>query len=374
MALEPDAVGAVDQRVAGDARGLLVRLAEAAVYHEQLAAGLDRTFALFGLDGGVTVDDVAAVGVKAELGEYHARRVLVVPVAEVGVARLSPGALVVDHRALERVEHAAGEGAVVAAPEVPHHVQRTLVAADPCALDHGVGVVHQRLAGVPPAAVADAGELAVLRKRYAAVEQQIAVAGEIGTAALVYEVQVPPERLAVAEGVDVLVHERALLGRQFVGVGGVDGRQVGGVQRIDARVQAHRPVVVVYAVEHQPVVHVVAGVAHDDLTLQLEAEYGQRQLARLLVRGAVNALAELGQRAQRHAVAALERQLVVVVAGDAQHREHAGRGAGRRAQPEYVVVAPLYVYVPLAHEQLHHAGRLRPAVEDVAHDVQPVHR
>ena len=36
------------------------------------------------------------------------------------------------------------------------------------------------------------------------------------------------------------------------------------------------------------------------------------------------------------------------------------------------MVAPLYVYVPLAHQCFNYAGRLRAAVKDVADDVQPV--
>ena len=77
----------------------------------------------------------------------------------------------------------------------------------------------------------------LLRERDAAVIEQVAVADEVGAAAAVYEVHVPAERLALAEGVDVLVHQRLLLRAEGVGVGGVDGGEVRGVERVDARVE-----------------------------------------------------------------------------------------------------------------------------------------
>ena len=56
---QAQAAGVIDERVAGDARLLVVGLAEAAVDDDGFAAGLDRALALLDLDRDVAIDDVA---------------------------------------------------------------------------------------------------------------------------------------------------------------------------------------------------------------------------------------------------------------------------------------------------------------------------
>ena len=321
----------------------------------------------------MAVDDVAAVRVQAELPQDHAGGALVVPEAEIGVFRLLPGALVVHHGPLEGVEHPAGEGAVVAAPEIPHHVQGRFVAIGPGAFYHDVRIVQQRLAGVPFAAVADPGKLPVLGHGDAAVVEQIAVAAEICAAIFINEVNMAAQGLALPEGGHIFLHQGLFLRRQLIGIGRVDGGPEGRIQGVHAIIQADGVACKVDALQHQPGIHAVARVALDNLPLQLKAQ-GIQGVVQHFARGAaVHLPGKLRQRAQGDAVAPLQQVGVAVVHGDAQHREDAGRAARRRAQPQDVVVAPLDVDVGVLHQRVQQAGRFAAPVENVAYDVQPLH-
>ena len=66
MGNDPHVAGIEDQCVAGNTGGGLICLAEATVDDDQFAAALDGTFAFFGLDGNMTVDDMAVWSVQTE--------------------------------------------------------------------------------------------------------------------------------------------------------------------------------------------------------------------------------------------------------------------------------------------------------------------
>jgi len=63
---DADIVGVEDQGIAGDTGGGLIGLAEAAVDYDQLTVALDGAFTLLGLDGNMTVDDVAVGAFQTE--------------------------------------------------------------------------------------------------------------------------------------------------------------------------------------------------------------------------------------------------------------------------------------------------------------------
>ena len=67
---ELGAMAVVDERVACDARLLLIGFAEAAVYHKPLALRADRRLPLDGTHGDMPVDDTPCLGVKSELAQY----------------------------------------------------------------------------------------------------------------------------------------------------------------------------------------------------------------------------------------------------------------------------------------------------------------
>ena len=225
---------------------------------------------------------MTALGVKAELCEDHICDLFILPEAEVGVLRLRPGALVIHYSALKGVENTAGEGAVVAAPEIPHHIQRRFVVIGPGAFDNDIGIVEQALTRVPHTAVTHTGKLAVLGHGYAAVVKQISVAAEVCAAVSVDEVHVAAQRLAFAEQGHIFLDQRKLVFVHAVGVGPIDGRPLICVQRVNAVVEDDGIVHKVAAVEHES--HSVAGVTHYHPALELKAQCAQGKLY-ILLRG-----------------------------------------------------------------------------------------
>ncbi len=304
------------------------------------------------MDGGVAVDD-HAVGAAAELLEDHAARGRVLDVLVVGVARLFPGRLVREVGALEGLHHAAGQRREAPAPQVPHPVERDLVVLVPRAAREAVGVVVVLLAREHLALVVDGAECAVLVHGHARVEEHVAVVHEVCAAVVVEEADVGLELLGVAHGAHHVVHDLALALGQLVGV----LRAAGGV----------------HVLEEQPVVHLPVGVAEDHLALELEEDDRDRLLDRVhAVVLAVGLLGEHGELAQAHAVGVLEDLQAVVVHVVADHGGQTGCGAGGRAHPHDVVVAPLDVDGVVGAQAIDDAVGARPAVEDVADEVQMI--
>jgi len=360
------------ERVARDARGLVVGLAEPAVDDDEHAARLDGVLAGGGVDGGVAVDD-HAVGAAAELLEDHAARGRVLDVLVVGVARLFPGRLVREVGALEGLHHAAGQRREAPAPQVPHPVERDLVVLVPRAAREAVGVVVVLLAREHLALVVDGAECAVLVHGHARVEEHVAVVHEVCAAVVVEEADVGLELLGVAHGAHHVVHDLALALGQLVGVLRVEGGEVAGAHRVLDAVDRDHAAGGVHVLEEQPVVHLPVGVAEDHLALELEEDDRDRLLDRVhAVVLAVGLLGEHGELAQAHAVGVLEDLQAVVVHVVADHGGQTGCGAGGRAHPHDVVVAPLDVDGVVGAQAIDDAVGARPAVEDVADEVQVV--
>ena len=111
-----------DQCIARDAGHRLIRAGEAAVDHQQLAAGLDRALALAQLHRHMAVDDEALVR-QVKLMQDAQRRRFVVLEAVIGVLDLYVRLLVLDEVALERRHLAlAKQRGVRAAAQVPQEV------------------------------------------------------------------------------------------------------------------------------------------------------------------------------------------------------------------------------------------------------------
>ena len=109
-----------------------------------------------------------------------------------------------------------------------------------------------------------------------------------------------------------------------------------------------------------------------DPAFELETQSVQRKFERFLVRCAIIFLCKGHERSKRYAVAAADEIHIVVCNGDTQDGEYAGRAARRRAEPEYIVVAPLDVDVRVLHQSIQKPRRLGAAVEDIADYVQLV--
>ena len=187
------------------------------------------------------------------------------------------------------------------------------------------------------------------------------------------------------------VHHLALQRRERIGIGRVNRREMAAAQRIRLALDVHRAGLEVDAVQQAPSLHVVLGMAREQLALELELQNRRRlvharQLHLVLVHVlAVVLRAELGarivgiaahgqrsERAQRDAVANLERLQIAVLDGGHDHLRDAGLRERCRAHPGDVVVAPLHIDLMIGFQRVHDEVGARAAVEDIADDVQAV--
>ena len=232
MGHDADIPGIVDQRIASDAAGGLIGLAEPAVDDDEPAAALDGALALLGLDGDMAVDDMAMGTLQAKLLQDALAHLRVVIKGVVAVFGLGPGALILDEPPLKGGHSVPAEdGAVPARPEPPQEVHAELPL-------RGTGLVIISLAGgllgvvqkLPARALFSAdGEFqegAILGHGDAAVKQEIAIEHLVQPALGVEEADVLLQLLAALEGGGELVNDLALLWCQGIGIGWVHSREV----------------------------------------------------------------------------------------------------------------------------------------------------
>ena len=379
----------------------MVGAAEPAVDDDQPAAPLDGALAVFLLHRHVPVDDVA-VPRQPELGQdAPAGGFLVVP-GVVGVLDLGVGGLVGDKEPLKGGHGAAPEqGRQLAAPQIPQKVLPALpggAALGGVVAPAGplVAVVHQGAAGVQPPLEPLGGKGALFGHGHRPVVEQVAVFDVVDAALGVEEADVLLQFFALAEGGCQLVHHQLLVGVEGGGVGRVDGGEARIPQRVLSAGDVDRPLCVVDAAQVVPPFHLEVGVAVDDGALQLEHDdrdglvHDGAAVQHPLGVGAaggvgvghpdgqvVAAVVAVGQAlqvAQVDAVAVLDHAVVVVGQGGLEDGGAAQGAAGRRPHPDHVVVAPLDVHAVVAQKQVQDDVGPGPAVEQVAHDVQFVHR
>ena len=321
------------------------------------------------MHGHVSVDDVRGGrrGIQPELGENGGDDFVVVEVAVVGVLRLVVAGGILDEVALER-GHAllAVERGIFVRPHEPHGVL-------PEALFVAVGKVvalarpalqflKQRPAAEPLVADLHFFKRPVLLQRHAAVVKQIAVAGAVHAAAVEEVGDVTAQLFAVDEGVAQLLHDHLLPRRQTVGILGVDGREVGVLQGIRLSVDRDRPILEVDLVQQAALLHVVFGMARDELTFQLKEDDRDRlvdlavhvRIVWLVALRAVDGKAvagiarigierKLGKGQQVDAVPVLHRIEIAVLCRDAHDGRDAREAPARRTHPADIVIAPLEI-------------------------------
>ena len=203
--------------------------------------------------------------------------------------------------------------------------------------------------------------------------------------------------LAAPERRGQLVDDVVFLRGQGVGVRRVHCGEVAVLQGVGGSANSDGLVLIVDLVQQQAVLHAELGVPDDLLALQLEEDDGdglvhpggeELILLRILLRVRprqlhgkavgvavlVHLVGEDGQGPQGDTVAGLDDLQVVVVDGVGQHRGHQRPGTGGGAHPQNIVVAPLDVHAVVVQQGVHDNIRPWTAVEDIAHDVQMVHR
>ena len=228
------------------------------------------------------------------------------------------------------------------------------------------------------------------------MEEKVSVADLVKAALGVQKADMPLQFFGVFEGIRQLVDDVVFLGSQLVGVGGIHRGEVAVQHGVDFAVQVDGLVLIVDFVQQQPVLHAKFRTAQHLLALQLEEDNGdgfvhpggeQLVLFRVLIGvGAgeldlelvgvgipVDLIGEDGQGPQGDAVARLNHVQIVVADGVRKHRGNQRPGAGGRAHPEHIVVAPLDVHIIAGHQAVHDDVRPGAPVKNVAHNVQLIH-
>ena len=187
------------------------------------------------------------------------------------------------------------------------------------------------------------------------------------------------------------LHHLAFKRRERIWIGGINRRERAASQRIRLSVDLHRPVFKINVVQNPTALHAVFRMAAEQLPFELELQNGgglvharqlhlvlvqllavvarQKRLARVI---RIVGGGQRRQRAQRNAVADLERFQIAVFHGGHDHLRDASLRERRRAHPRDVVVAPLHIDLMVVFQRVHNQIGARPAVKDIADDVQPV--
>ena len=229
---ELESAAVIDQRISGNAGGLVVGAGEAAVNHHQLSASLAGILATGNVYGNVAVDDVAICALRSESIQNAVAHFGVVAVLEIIALLLGVHGLICEEITFEG-GHAvlAKEGTVRTAPQIPEVVPGVFAfsggyfALEGASHNHAYAV-HQFLSGKLSVWKANFFQTAVCVEGDGSVEKQVAVADIIHTSVLEQTADVALQLVAHAEGVVKLFHQFAFLRSQAEGVGGIDGGQV----------------------------------------------------------------------------------------------------------------------------------------------------
>ena len=397
---ELEVAAVVDQRIARDTGGLVVSLGKASVDHHQFTVGTDRTLALLRAHRDVAVDDVTLRALHAKLIEDHVADFLVLAQGVVMALLLAVSFGIFDEIAFEGGHLALVEqGRVGPAPQIPIIVARVVLLLGGCIVVEGRAQQHPDLVEQLASAILAAIDRHVLQRavgieRHGGVEEEVGIVDAIHAAVAEEAGYVAFEPRADGEGVVELGHQLLFLGGEGVGVGGVDGGEVGVGHRIDLAVDLHSALRVVDAVEQPAVVHGPFGVFLRHGTFELELDYGDGLVhlshqaeglfgvLRLLgihfggeLRAGIVGVGlhcHRGEGEEVDPVAVLKGREVGVAERDAHDVGYAAVVAGGRAHPEHVVVAPLDVPVAVVTEGVHDQVCTRTAVIDVAEDMELV--
>ncbi len=238
-------------------------------------------------------------------------------------------------------------------------------------------------------------ELALVVEWHRAVEEQVVVVDAVHTAVGQQQLHVFLQFLAHREAVSQFLDEVLLLGRELVGMPGVDGGETAAGECVFLAVEGDGAFVVIDILKQLPVLHAPFGMRLEEIGLELEAQYrdglvhlrgeaygllvdmrvGVRDLGHELGAGVLVVMlhCEGGQRHEVDAIAVFERDEVGIAQGEPDDAADARVIARCRTHPQDVVVAPRDVpMLVLAHhvENLMCPGT---AVENIAEHVQVVY-
>ncbi len=381
---EADGIGPHDEGVAVIAVGF----GERAIDGDGVATSFDGVFSFFDFDRDVAVDDEEVL-VHAKGGTDCVDEVGIVDLLEIGIFDFAMSFGVFDKVALEgghagfSEERRVGVGPEpVIIVEVPGDGVGALA----------IGVADDLLEFVEKGSAAEGlpanagfAEGAVGVGGDAGVEDEGVVSGECHAALSHDEEHVLPETLAGDEGLAEAVEAGVFFVRESVGIGGVDGGEMGVFEGVGFSIDGDGAVLVIDEVEETAVFHVPLGVAGDDLAGELELEdgngfvhfgdevfIGKVSFAFGVEAGCgvvgVDGFGKLGEGGEEDAVAFLELPEAEVAEGNAKDGGDEDFGSEGRAHPGNVVVAPGKADLGLVFEVVDDAVSALAAIEKITGD------
>ena len=400
MLYQLETTGVILQGIAGNTGFQVIGFREAAVYHHQLAIGLDGVFAFQCLYRDMAVDDVAMLAFHTEFVQNHVAYLFVVTKGIIVALGFLVQFLVVQEVALEGCHLGLVEGrGVLAAPQVPYIVHGEslffiVFFHEVSGTDEVSHLFEQGFSFVLLALNLDFTKASIGIERNGGVEEQVGVGDGVHASVAEDVADMLLQLFAAYERAVQFLYNFLFFFGQLVGVQRVDGREVAILHRIVASVDGDGAFFVVDAVQQHAVVHLELGTSADGCGFQLELDdadglvhlcqeteglrvadgfTGYRteteQGARVV---GIGFHREGGKRQQVDAIAVFQYAGIAEAGHETHHVGYTDVVTGSCPHPKNVVVPPLDVPVMIVAKDVHDMMRSVSAVEDVAQDVEHV--
>ena len=366
---ELEAAAVVNERIACNARLIVISLGETAVDNHQFAISFDGVLTFGNMDGYVTIDDMAIRSFDTEGVEDAVANLFVVAQAEVVAFLLLIGGLVRQEVTFEGGHlRLVEEGRILAAPKVEEIVAsvETLFLFGivlESRTHHHTDVVHEVLATETLTFV----ELHFLQgtvvvEWYGGMEQQVLITDAVHATVRKQHLDVFLEFLADTERMVQTLHELMLLGGELVGIGRVNGGEMARLHLVLLTIDDIDTTLVVDMFEYAAVFHLPFRTAVEDecLLLELDDADGLMHLSRQalvlilhrvvfqelrleLLAGVVtiDLHSEGSQWYKVDAVGFLDGRQVGIAQTQAQDVADAGVVACTGTHPQYIMITPL---------------------------------
>ena len=281
-----------------------------------------------------------------------------------------------------------------AAPQKPHKVLGKSIFSGKIRLVHQhIDLVQQCLPAETLTFYFHALKSAVFVHGNTAVEHQITVADLIHGTLGQQKTDMPPQFLAVPEGVGEYGHQFLLRLRKPHGTVRVHRGKSAVPESVYPLANLHRPAAEIHSGKQIPLPHLPLRMGMDQLGLQLQLDHrdGLMHLSRqvsvdriinIVVIGmgiiqrtgivAVHLPGKNGKGPHIQSVAVLQQVKIVVLDGNPDHIGDKSSVAGGCPDPGNIMVAPLNIHIVHVHQFVQNDIRPGPPVKDISDDVQLV--
>ena len=229
-------VGIVDQCIAGNSCLFMISLGDTTINYIQFAICLYRVLALLGLDRHMSVYDVGALGIKAELHQYLVGIRFHCGELVIGIEVLNAQFFLVSEENMFKGGYLvfSKERRIGAAPQIPHQIHGVLLfcriilhVQEERIMDFDVQIVHQLFSLKASVSGGHGYEVPGVVHGNAAVIQQVPIHDLVDRALGVYELYVSDKELGMDEAEPQRPHQLLLSLRKLIGVLGINGGEIG---------------------------------------------------------------------------------------------------------------------------------------------------